>query len=158
MTHVNLICPECGGQFYEGRSCQAIFDEFLTWEFEDAGYGAVHFLTVAVFMTQHGRYTEAAQAWMTEQLRAHLVNGEPVESICRRAQRTAGQDQRPWKVTRPIGAPPGPRRAWEMTIADVARAHDATLDASDYRAAVTDWARKTLRQLEANDTHSELKR
>jgi hypothetical protein len=154
MTHANQLCPECGGSFYEGRSCQAIFDEFLTWEFEDAGYGAVHFLTVAVFMTQHGRYTEAAQAWITAQLRARLVDGEPVESIRRRAQRTTPQDERTWKVIRAAGAPPAKRRAWAMTIADVARAHDATLNAADYRAAITEWARKTLRQLEEDGRRS----
>ena len=149
MSDPNQSCPECGGASYEGRSCQAIFDEFLTWEFEDAGYGAVHFLTVAVFMTQHGRYTDEAQAWITEQLRAHLVRGEPVESIRRRAQRTAAQDERTWKVIRAQASPPAARHAWAMTIADVARAHDATLAAADYCAAVTAWARATLRQLEA---------
>lgn len=145
-------CPECGAVWPAGRSCQAAFDEFLTWEFAEAAYGEVHFLTVAVFMTQHGRYTRKAQAWITRQLRAHLIDGVPVEQIRQGAQRTAGQAQREWKVMRQPGDPPVRRLEWDMTIADVVRAHEAAeLDAAAYRAAVTEWARATLRQLEAND-------
>ena len=43
-------CPECGAP---DNLCQTRFDEFLVLEFTDAGYGAVHHLTVATFMVQH---------------------------------------------------------------------------------------------------------
>jgi hypothetical protein len=142
------VCPECGARLEAGQSCQALFDEFLTWEFEDPAYGQVHFLTVAVFMTQHGRYSDEGQRWILEQLRAHLDKGVPVEEIRRRAKPTTNQANRTWKVVRPAGAPPVKRIAWDVTIADVASAHGATLDAADYCAAVREWARATLRQLE----------
>lgn len=142
-------CPECGAVWAAGQTCQALFDEFLIWEFQDPEYGAVHFLTVAAFMTQHGRYTDEAQAWIVQQLRAHLDDDQPVERIRRLSQQTTSQANRTWKVVRGPGDPPAPRRAWDMTIVEVARRHEeAGLEAAAYRAAVTDWARKTLRQLE----------
>jgi hypothetical protein len=109
----------------------------------------VHFLTVATFMTQHGRYTDEAQAWIKQQLQANLEDNQPVERLRRLAQATTSQANRTWKVVRGPGDPPAPRVAWDMTIVDVARRHDeAGLDAAAYREAVTDWARATLRQLE----------
>jgi hypothetical protein len=143
-------CPECGAQWPEGQTCQSLFDEFLVWEFQDPEYGAVHFLTVAVFMTQHGRYTDEGQAWITQKLRENLVEGASVEWIRRAAQASTSQGKRSWKVVREPGDPPAKRIPWEMTIVDVNRAHDAAgLDAAAYRVAVTEWARTTLRQLDA---------
>lgn len=142
-------CPECGAAWPEGQTCQGLFDEFLVWEFQDPEYGAVHFLTVAVFMTQHGRYTDEAQAWIKQKLRENLEEGQPFEQIRRAANREASQANRTWKVVRPPGAPPPPRIAWAMTIVDVARQHElSAFDAAAYRAAVMEWARTTLRQLE----------
>ena len=145
-------CSECGAEWPEGQTCQSIFDEFLVWEFQDPEYGAVHFLTVAVFMTQHGRYTDEAQAWIKQKLRQNLEEDRPVELIRRMANQETSQAKRTWKVVREAGAPPPTRIAWEMTIVDVARAHDASgLDAAAYRAAVTEWARITLKQLETGN-------
>jgi hypothetical protein len=149
-TEAAAVCPECGAVWLASQTCQALFDEFLTWEFQDAGYGAVHFLTVATFMTQHGRYSEAGQAWINQKLREHLDEGVGVEWIRESVKQSVSQANRKWKVLREPGDPPAPRRAWDMTIVDVNRRHDeAGLDAAAYRAAVTDWARATLRQLEA---------
>ena len=145
------VCPECGGAWPEGRTCQALFDEFLVWEFRDAAYGQVHFLTVATFMTQHGRYTDEAQAWIQTQLRRHLEAGESVADIRRQAQHTTSQAKRTWKVVRAAGDPPARKIAWTMTIGDVALAHERSeYDAAVYRAQVTEWARRTLQQLETN--------
>jgi hypothetical protein len=143
-------CAECGAEWPDGQTCQSLYDEFLVWEFQEPGYGAVHFLTVATFMTQHGRYTDEAQAWIKQKLHENLDEGASVEWIRRAANQETSQAKRTWKVVRPAGAPPAPRVAWEMTIVDVARRHDASgLEAAAYRAAVMDWARTTLRQLEA---------
>jgi hypothetical protein len=145
----NDCCPECGARLEAGQTCQALFDEFLTWEFEDPAYGQVHFLTVAVFMIQHGRYSDEGQRWIVAQLRAHLEGGVPVTDIRRRAQPAVNQAKRTWKVTRSPGESPAKKITWDRTIADVARAHEATLEAADYCAAVREWARATLRQWEA---------
>jgi hypothetical protein len=146
------ICPECGGTWPEGRTCQALFEEFLVWEFQDAAYGRVHFLTVAVFMSQHGRYTDEAQAWIQTQLHRHLEGGHSVADIRRMAQQSTSQANRTWKVVRAAGDPPARKIAWTMTIADVAQAHElAGYDAAVYCAQVTAWAQSTLRQLETDD-------
>jgi hypothetical protein len=52
-------CPDCGATWDADRTCQSVFDEFLVLEFADAGYGAMHMLTVACYMIQHGRYSDA---------------------------------------------------------------------------------------------------
>ncbi len=144
-------CPECGAEWPEGQTCQAIFDEFLVWEFQDPEYGAVHFLTVAVFMTQHGRYTDEAQAWIQGKLRASLDEGQSTEQIRRTAYHETNQAKRTWKVVREASDPPAKRLAWDMTIVDVAREHEQSgYEPARYREAVMDWARKTLRQLDKN--------
>ena len=143
------LCPECGGAWPNGRTCQSLFDEFIGWEFKDPAYGQVHFLTVAAFMTQHGRYTDEAQLWIRDQLHRHLEANEPVSRIRQLAQQATSQANRTWKVVRPADAPPPKRIAWTRTIADVAQAHDASeYDAAAYCAAVSDWARATLQQLD----------
>jgi hypothetical protein len=138
------ICPECGALLNENESCQSIFDEFLGLEFSDPAYGAVHFLTVACFMIQHGRYSDEALAWIEGQLRAYLYEGAPPEHIRRQAARETSQSMRTWKVSRPAGAPPLPRVAWSMTIADVAGRYR---DAESYRDLVRQWAHSTLQEM-----------
>ncbi len=46
----SVRCPECGAP---DSACEARFHELLALEFEEAGYGAVHHLTVATYMLQH---------------------------------------------------------------------------------------------------------
>jgi hypothetical protein len=45
-----MNCPECGAP---NAACATRFDECLVLEFSNAGYGAVHHLTVAAYMLQH---------------------------------------------------------------------------------------------------------
>ena len=59
-------CAECGAIIDQEESCQEIFDRFLVLEFSDPEYGAVHFLTVACFMIQHRRYSDAALGWIAQ--------------------------------------------------------------------------------------------
>ncbi len=139
-------CPSCGAALQGDRTCQTVFDEFLALEFTDAGYGAVHFLTVACYMVQHGQYSDEGLAWIEQQLRDHLEGGVPVERIRRQAAREVGQDQRGWKITRRPGDPPQEKAAWSMTIMTIAA---AAHDAASYRALVTEWARVTLREMQS---------
>jgi hypothetical protein len=136
-------CPECGAILPEGSDCQAIFEAFLYLEFTDPDYGQVHFLMVTCFMVQHGRYSDEALAWALSMLRAYLEQGVTTAEIRQLARKGTSSTTRTWKVVRQAGAPPLPKIAWTMTIADVARSYQ---DAESYRELVKQWARVTLQQ------------
>ena len=139
-------CPECGAVLSRETDCQEIFDLFLVLEFTDPAYGAVHFLTVACFMIQHGRYSDAALAWIAQMLRENLEGGVPVERIRQQANEEADQTRRTWKVVRPPDARPLPKIAWSMTITGVAARYQ---DAASYCELVRQWARVTLAEMQS---------
>jgi hypothetical protein len=143
---MSYICLECGATHLEGNTCQSIFDSFLALEFTDPGYGAVHMLTVACFMIQHGRYSAVALGWIKQQLHAYLGEDVPVSQIRRSARQETQQAARNWKVLRQPDEPPMPQVAWSMTIADVA-AHSH--DAANYCEWIRRWARVTLQEMPA---------
>jgi hypothetical protein len=138
-------CPECGAHLLDDATCQSLFDSFLALEFSDPAYGAVHLLTVACFMVQHGRYSDEALAWTEQTLRLYLEGGLTPAQIRREAARQTRPGLRAWKVGRPPGAPPPARVAWSMTIADLAA---SAAHASSYCAAVERWARLTLQEMQ----------
>ncbi|MBX3081803.1 MAG: hypothetical protein KF716_09225 [Anaerolineae bacterium] len=140
------ICPECGARLSGDETCQTIFEMFLSREYVDPAYGAVHFLTVACFMLQHGRYSDQAVAWMRDLLRDYLDQDLTPAQLRHRASQGTSSQSRQWKVLRAGDAPPLPKVAWSMTIADVA--HQYT-DADSYRVLITQWARVTLREISA---------
>lgn len=139
------VCPDCGAALAEGTTCRAIFDQFLALEFGDPEYGAVHMLTVACYMIQHGQYSDAGLVWMEQRLRDYLEHGISAEQIRRGAAAETGQNRRGWKITRQPGDAPQPRVAWSMTIADAARQAE---DPAQYRQAVTQWARIVLQEMQ----------
>jgi hypothetical protein len=136
-------CPICGADWPDDRDCQSEFEELMALEFTEAGYGAVHFVTVTCYMLQHQRYSDPALAWIVPQLRAYVEGTRTVEEIRDQAQHEAAQDRRDWKVMRGPHEPPLAKIAWEMTLADVA---ESVADPVHYRAVVNEWARVTLRQ------------
>ena len=142
-------CAECGAVWEAGRDCQGVFDEFLMLEFTDPEYGAVHFLTVATFMLQHGRYSSEALEWVVPTMRAYLAGETSVERIRREARATVSSGTRKWRVMRAPDAPPQRHVAWELTLADVAA---QTHDAASYRAAITAWAARAVAQWTASQT------
>ena len=137
-------CPECGADWSVGYTCQDVFDEFLILEFTDAGYGKVHFLTVACFMVQHGRYSDDGLRWIRGKLREHLEDGKPVHEIRADASGEADQSKRSWKVTRQKNEPPLPKIDWEMTITDIPGTYNS---AEEYCQRIEQWGRVTLRQM-----------
>ncbi len=148
---LTTTCPGCGARLPDEITCQDIFDAFLVLEFTDPGYGAVHFLTVACFMIQHGRYSDAGLTWIEQKLRAHLEQGLPVDQIRQQANRDADQSKRAWKVTRPPDAPPLPKIPWSLTIAAVAPGYPLSAPAPEpalYQQRVQQWARITLREMQ----------
>ena len=136
-------CAEYGAVFDEVDTCQSIFDSLLVLEFTDPGYGEVHFLTVACFMIQHGRYSDEALVWIQKILRAYLDGGLTTEQLRRQAGLDASNRTRACKVMHLADAPP-PKTAWSITIVDVAAGYQ---DAQSYCALVKEWARKTLEEM-----------
>lgn len=137
-------CPSCGALPFNGKDCQSIFDEFLVLEFTDPGFGQVHFLTVACYMIQHGRYSDEGQTWIKQQLHRHLEENIPVPVIQQEANQSASNRSRDWKVTRAPKDPPLSRVDWTMTIADLAQRYT---DAESYCRLVTQWAKTTLAEM-----------
>lgn len=137
-------CPDCGATFSGDDSCQSVFDEFLVLEFTDPEYGVVHMLTVACFMIQHRRYSDAGLRWIERQLRHYLESGRPQEQIREQAASETDQSRRTWKVTRQPDEPPLPRIPWSVTIADVAKNYQ---DAASYCEWVRRWARATVQEV-----------
>lgn len=142
---MTVVCPDCGAWLEAGTTCQSIFDSFLALEFSDPAYGEVHFATVACFMIQHGRYSDAALAWIQPKLRAYLEDNTPVSEIRRSAASETNNAERGWKVLRQAQDRPLPKIAWQVTIADVAL-HAA--EAADYSNWVKRWGKVTLQQMD----------
>ena len=135
------ICPECGAP---DNLCQTRFDEFLILEFTDAGYGAVHHLTVAAFMVQHSsRMTP--EGWMYERdlLREFLVENKTPAMIRRQIKNRVDSGKRTFKFKSKTGVPVIGRTTWTQTILDV-RAENAEV----YREGVNAWARSVLEEAE----------
>jgi hypothetical protein len=130
-------CQECGAP--EG-TCQVRFNELLAFEFSDAGYGAVHHLTVAAYMVQHSsNLTE--DGWLYERmlLRDFLLSDASPALIRKRAKHMVDNGKRTFKIKSTTGRPIFPKIKWTKTILDV-RMNTAEL----YRSDVMDWARKVL--------------
>ena len=139
---MTTTCAECGAVWPDDRTCETVYQECLVLEFSDPGYGAVHFLTVATFMLQHGRYSAAALAWVVPALRAYLAGETDVAGL-RRSARALTHGTRAWKVARQSGEPPQRPVAWDHTLAEVA---PHTVSAEAYGAAVTAWAARAVQQ------------
>ncbi len=134
-------CAECGAALSGDTRCQEIFKSFLAHEYSHPEYSAIHFLTVACYMIQHGCYSDKALAWIERQLQDYLEIGLPAFQICRRAARDVAPDKRTWKVLHQPDKSLQPMIPWTMTIADVAVQYH---DAQSYCKLVTQWARTTL--------------
>ncbi len=139
-------CPLCGALLHDDSTCRSVFEQFLTLEFSDPAYGAVHFLTVSCYMIQHAEYTPSALAWIEGTLRDYLDKGLTPQQLRRQVARQTDPHNRKWKVNRSPGDPPQPQVAWSMTIMDVADHYHN--DPSTYCQLITQWARLTLRDMQ----------
>ena len=132
-----MNCPECGAP---DHLCQARFDEFLVLEFTDAGYGAVHHLTVAAYMVQHSSKM-TREGWMYERdlLREFLVEKKTPAMIRKQIKDTVDSGKRTFKFKSKTGVPVIEKTTWMKTILDV-RAENAEVYCEDIIA----WARSVL--------------
>jgi hypothetical protein len=136
-----MNCPECGAP---DNLCQTRFDEFLVLEFTDAGYGAVHHLTVATFMIQHSSKL-TREGWLFERdlLREFLVENKPPAFIRKQSKDLVDSGKRKFKIKSRDGLPVINKTTWTKTILDV-----RTENAEDYCEDVTAWARSVLEDVQ----------
>ena len=130
-------CPECGAA---DNLCQTRFDEFLVLEFTDAGYGAVHHLTVATFMVQHSSKM-TREGWMYERelLKEFLIENKPPQLVRKQMKDTVDSGRRKFKIKSTTGLPVIDKTTWTKTILDV-----RVENAEDYCEDINAWARSVL--------------
>ena len=133
--------PECGAPH---ALCQTRFDEFLVLEFTDAGYGAVHHLTVSAYMLQHSSKL-TKEGWLFERnlLKEFLVENKPPAFIRNQNKDIVDNGKRTFKIKSRDGLPVINKTAWTKTILDV-----RTEKAEVYCADVTAWAKSVLDESE----------
>lgn len=136
-----MNCPECGAP---ENLCKTRFDEFLVLEFTDAGYGAVHHLTVAAYMLQHSSKL-TREGWLHERelLREFIVENKPPSFIRKQNKDLADSGKRKFNFKSKDGVPVINKTIWTKTIVDV-RAENADVYCED----VTAWARSALEEAE----------
>ena len=136
-----MNCLECGAR---DNLCQTRFDEFLVLEFTDAGYGAVHHLTLAVFMVQHSsRMTPEGWRYERDLLREFLVEKKSPAMIRKQIKDTVDSGKRTFKFKSKTGVPVINKTSWTKTILDV-RAENSEVYCED----ITAWARSVLEEAE----------
>jgi hypothetical protein len=137
-----INCPECGAA---ESLCKTRFDEFLVLEFTDAGYGAVHHLTVAAYMVQHSSNL-TREGWLHERglLREFLVENKPPAYIRKQNKDLVDSGKRTFKIKSKDGKPVIKKTTWARTILDV-----RTEDPQAYCEDVAMWARSVLEEAEA---------
>lgn len=136
-----MNCPECGAP---DNLCQTRFDEFLVLEFTDAGYGAVHNLTVATYMLQHSSKL-SKEGWLYERqlLRDFIIENKSPAMIRKQIKDTVNSGKRTFKFKSKDGVPVINKTTWTQTILDV-----RTENAVVYREDVSAWARSVLDEAE----------
>ena len=132
-----MNCPECGAL---DQLCQTRFDEFLILEFTNAGYGAVHHLTVTAFMIQHSsRMTREGWMYERELLREFLIENKPPSYIRKQNKDRVDSGKRTFKIKSRDGKRIIEKSTWKKTILDV-----RTKNAEVYCEDITSWARSVL--------------
>ena len=136
-----MNCPECGAP---DMACETRYHEFLVKEFSEAGYGAVHNLTVATYMLQHSsKLTKEGWFYERELLREFLVENKSPEFIRKKNKDLVDSGKRKFKITSKDGKPVINKSTWTKTILDV-RMENAEAHCEDIKA----WARSALEDSE----------
>lgn len=139
-----MNCPECGAT---DSLCKSRFDEFLVLEFTDAGYGAVHHLTVTAYMLQHSsKLTREGWLHMRGLLREFLVENRPPEFVRKQNRDLVDSGKRKFKISSKDGLPVIQKSTWGKTILDV-----RTENAEVYCEDVSAWARAVLEEAQGMD-------
>jgi hypothetical protein len=124
--------------------CQTRFDEFLILEFTDAGYGAVHHLTVATFMVQHSsKLTREGCMYERELLKEFLIENKSPATIRKQIKDTVDSGKRTFKFKSKTGVPVINKTTWTKTILDV-----RTGNAEVYCEDINAWAMSVLEDVQ----------
>ena len=139
-----MNCPECGAP---DAACETRFHECLVKEFEDAGYGIVHHLTVAAYMLQHSSKL-TREGWLHERelLREFLVQNKPPAYIRKQNKDLVDSAKRTFKIKSRDGKSVINKTSWAQTILDV-RMENAEVYCEDVNA----WARSVLEDVKNVD-------
>lgn len=139
-----MKCPECGAENIAETTCETRYHECLVREFSDAGFGAVHHLTVAAYMLQHSSKL-SPQGWLETRrlLREFLIEHKPPAEIRRQNKDIVDSGKRNWKITAKDGLAKISGTGWTKTILDI-----RLTDSEDYCADVTAWALSALQDSE----------
>ncbi len=125
-------------------ACETRYHEFLVKEFSEAGYGAVHNLTVATYMLQHSsKLTREGWLYERELLREFLVENKPPTFIRKQNKDLVDSGKRKFKITSKDGKRIISKTTWKKTILDV-RTENAEVYCGDIKA----WARSALEDAE----------
>ncbi len=133
-------CAQCGAV-----GCEERYYSFLAREFVDAGYGAVHHLTVAAYMVQHpARLSQEGWRAMRDTLRAFVAEGRSPQEQRAAMRDLAAGEKRAWSITKGPRQtlPPGFRWSSDITAVDDS-------DAATYCRDIEAWARQVLADAEA---------
>jgi hypothetical protein len=137
----DMSCPECGAL---DNACETRFHEFLAREFEEAGYGAVHHLTVGTYMLQHSsKLTREGWLYERELLREFLIENKSPAFIRKQNKDLVDSGKRKFKIKSRDGLPVISTTMRTKTILDV-RMENAELYCDD----VTAWARSVVEDVE----------
>ncbi|MEP7357503.1 MAG: DUF5946 family protein [Anaerolineales bacterium] len=133
------ICPQCGGLFPDGESCQARFDLSQATEAEQPAYYAVHHLSVPAYWLQHNRYSREGWLFSRALLDQFVHHGLTPAQARLQNRQALDSGQRAFSFAR------GPKLAgvenitWTVTLAGV------PLDSAErYCAGVRRWAQGVL--------------
>lgn len=140
-------CNHCGAVFEDGADCESCFHALLAYENErPAAFGAVHHLTVATYYLQHpAGYTHEALAHWREIVGKALA-GASIRELREFSGRTFEGSKR---VREPGASAPAWWPAdWPLAIQSVF-IPGAIPDVDDYIRQAREWARATLRTLDA---------
>lgn len=136
-----MNCPECGAP---DSACETRYHECLVREFTDAGYGAVHHLTVGTYMLQHSSKL-TREGWLETRnlLKEFLIENKPPAEIRRQNKGKVDSGKRDFKIKSKTGQPVINKTTWTKTILDVRMDNAET-----YCADVTAWAKSALEESE----------
>jgi len=139
---MSASCPECGAF---DNACEARFHECLALEFSNAGYGAVHHLTVAAYMLQHSSQL-TREGWLRERelLREFLVENKPPAFIRQQNMDLVDSGKRRFKIKSRDRMPFINKTLWLKTILDIRMDN-----ADEYCKDVKAWAGSVLEDAEA---------
>ena len=146
------VCPECGAEWREGKTCQDAFYQMLFWENEYPGHGEVHHLMVLCYHLQH------PSVYSSEGLRAaiHLLDdfltrGLSPQEVRIQRRASVNSHTRTWKIK----GTPTSHGAYDTPIHWIITAPQVIVNGANiYCESVRAWAQSVHETLKTTDVFS----